>query len=190
MAAEMKHKVVKGVAWSTIEKICSALLQLAVSLVLLNLLSPEDYGLMAIVAAFPAILMPLVDSGFSQALIRKKDVDDLDYSSVFYVNIVISLALYTVLVAISPACSRFFGAPDFAVIAPILYLLIPINSFSNIQNAILQRSMEFKHLSLYVLVANAVSSGVAIWMAIRGLGVWALVGQRLGVGQDLVDVAG
>lgn len=181
MAAEMKHKVVKGVAWSTIEKICSALLQLAVSLVLLNLLSPDDYGLMAIVAAFPAILMPLVDSGFSQALIRKKDVDDLDYSSVFYVNIVISLALYTVLVAISPACSRFFGAPDFAVIAPILYLLIPINSFSNIQNAILQRSMEFKHLSLYVLVANAVSSGVAIWMAIRGLGVWALVGQRLGV---------
>ena len=132
MATELKHKVVKGVAWSTVEKVLSALLQLAVSLVLLNLLSPEDYGLMAIVAAFPAILMPLVDSGFSQALIRKKEVDDLDYSSVFYVNIAISLALYGVLVAIAPACSRFFGAPDFEVVAPILYLLIPINSFSNI----------------------------------------------------------
>ena len=68
-----------------------------------------------------------------------------------------------------------------AVIAPILYLLIPINSFSNIQNAILQRTMEFKNLSLYVLLANAISSAVAIWMAVRGLGVWALVGQRLGV---------
>ena len=181
MATQLKHKVVKGVAWSTIEKIASALLQLAVSLVLLSLLSPEDYGLMAIVAAFPAILMPLVDSGFSQALIRKKDVDDLDYSSVFYVNIVISALLYAVLVAIAPACSRFFGAPDFAVIAPVLYLLIPINSFSNIQNAILQRTMEFKNLSLYVLLANAVSSGVAIWMAVKGWGVWALVGQRLGV---------
>lgn len=181
MATEMKNKVVKGVAWSTAEKICSALLQLVVSLVLLSLLSPEDYGLMAIVAAFPAILMPLVDSGFSQALIRKSDVDDTDYSSVFYVNIAISVVLYTVLVAIAPACGRFFGAPDFAVIAPILYLLIPINSFSNIQNAILQRSMEFKNLSLYVLIANAVSSGVAIWMAIEGYGVWALVGQRLGV---------
>lgn len=180
-ATEMKHKVVKGVAWSTVEKILSALLQLAVSLVLLNLLSPEDYGLMAIVAAFPAILMPLVDSGFSQALIRKRDVDDVDYSSVFYVNIVISLLLYTLLVAISPACGRFFGAPDFATIAPILYLLIPINSLSNIQNAILQRSMEFKSLSLYVLIANAVSSGVAIWMALEGCGVWSLVGQRLGV---------
>ena len=181
MAAELKHKVVKGVAWSTVEKIASALLQLAVSLVLLNLLSPEDYGLMAIVAAFPAILMPLVDSGFSQALIRKKTVDDTDYSSVFYVNIVISLVLYAVLVAVAPACGRYFGASDFARIAPILYLLIPINSFSNIQNAILQRSMEFKNLSLYVLVANAVSSGVAIWMAVEGCGVWALVGQRLGV---------
>ena len=181
MAAELKHKVVKGVAWSTVEKVASALLQLAVSLVLLNLLSPEDYGLIAIVAAFPAILMPLVDSGFSQALIRKKEVDDLDYSSVFYVNIAISVALYAVLVAIAPACSRFFSAPDFEVVAPILYLLIPINSFSNIQNAILQRKMEFRSLSLYVLVANAVSSAVAIWLAIEGFGVWALVGQRLGV---------
>lgn len=181
MASELKNKVVKGVAWSTIEKICSAVLQLVVSLVLLSLLSPEDYGLMAIVAAFPAILMPLVDSGFSQALIRKKEVDDVDYSSVFYVNIAISVALYTLLVAISPACGRFFGAPGFQQIAPILYLLIPINSLSNIQNAILQRSMEFRNLSLYVLVANAVSSAVAIWMAIEGLGVWALVGQRLGV---------
>lgn len=181
MATELKHKVVKGVAWSTIEKICSAALQFVVSLVLLGLLSPSDYGLMAIVAAFPAILMPLVDSGFSQALIRKKEVDDLDYSSVFYVNIAISVALYATLVAIAPACARFFDAPDFVTIAPILYLLIPINSFSNIQNAILQRTMEFKNLSLYVLVANAVSSGVAIWMAIEGCGVWALVGQRLGV---------
>jgi len=181
MATELKHKVVKGVAWSTVEKICSALLQLVVSLVLLSLLSPEDYGLMAIVAAFPAILMPLVDSGFSQALIRKKDVDDVDYSSVFYVNITISLLLYATLVAIAPACGRFFGAPDFSLIAPVLYLLIPINSFSNIQNAILQRTMEFKSLSLYVLLANLVSSIVAIWMAIRGLGVWSLVGQRIGV---------
>ena len=181
MAAELKHKVVKGVAWSTIEKVLSALLQLAVSLVLLNLLSPEDYGIMAIVAAFPAILMPLVDSGFSQALIRKKDVDDTDYSSVFYVNIAISVALYTILVALSPAIAEFFDVPQFRVIAPVLYLLIPINALSNIQNAILSRSMEFKSLSLYTLVANAVSSGVAIWMAVEGLGVWALVGQRLGV---------
>ena len=181
MATELKHKVVKGVAWSTVEKVLSALLQLAVSLVLLNLLTPEDYGLIAIVAAFPAILMPLVERGFSQALIRTTEVDDLDSSSVFYVNIAISLALYAVLVAIAPACSRFFGAPDFEVVAPILYLLIPINSFSNIQNAILQRKMEFRNLSLYVLVANAVSSAVAILMAVKGLGVWALVGQRIGV---------
>lgn len=181
MATELKHKVVKGVAWQTIEKICSAVLQFVVSLVLLSLLKPSDYGLMAIVAAFPAILMPLVDSGFSQALIRKKDVDDLDYSSVFYVNIAISVALYTILVAIAPACARFFAAPDFVVLAPVLYLLIPINSFSNIQNAILQRTMEFKSLSLYVLIANAVSSALAIWMALEGYGVWALVGQRLGV---------
>lgn len=181
MASELKNQVVKGVAWSTVEKICSALLQLAVSLVLLNLLSPTDYGIMAIVGAFPSILMPLVDSGFSQALIRKREVDDVDYSSVFYVNIIISLVLYGVLMAFTPAISDFFDVPEFRTIAPVLYLLIPINSLSNIQNAILSRKMEFKHLSLYVLIANAVSSGVAIWMAVKGLGVWALVGQRMGV---------
>lgn len=181
MATELKNKVVKGVAWSTVEKVCSALLQLAVSLVLLNLLSPTDYGIMAIVGAFPSILMPLVDSGFSQALIRKKEVDDIDYSSVFFVNIIIALGLYGVLMAFTPAIARFFDVPEFRQIAPVLYLLIPINSLSNIQNAILSRKMEFKHLSLYVLIANAVASGVAIWMAIEGMGVWALVGQRLGV---------
>ena len=156
MATELKHQVVKGVAWSTIEKVCSAVLQLVVSLVLLKLLSPEDYGIMAIVAAFPAILMPLVDSGFSQALIRKREVDDVDYCSVFYVNIAISVALYTLLVSLSPAISRFFDVPQFVVLAPVLYLLIPINSLSNIQNAIMSRSMEFRRLSLYTLVANAV----------------------------------
>lgn len=181
MATELQHQVVKGVAWSTVEKVCSALLQLAVSLVLLNLLSPTDYGIIALVGAFPAILMPLVDSGFSQALIRKKDVDDVDYSSVFYVNIFIAVALYTILVALAGPIARYFNMPEFVQVAPVLYLLIPINSFSNIQNAILSRGMAFKRLSLYVLVANAISSAVAIVMAIKGLGVWALVGQRLGV---------
>lgn len=176
---ELKHKVVKGVAWSTVEKVCSALLQMAVSLVLLNLLTPEDYGIMAIVAAFPAILMPLVDSGFSQALIRKQNPDDTDYSSVFYLNIAIAVALYAVLTALTPLISDYFNVPEFRSIAPVLYLLIPINSFSNIQNALFSRRIEFKQLSLYTLIANILSSGVAIVMALYGMGVWALVGQRL-----------
>ncbi|MDY3980046.1 MAG: lipopolysaccharide biosynthesis protein [Tidjanibacter sp.] len=176
---ELKQRVVKGVAWSTVEKICSALLQLVVSLVLLSLLTPEDYGIVAIAAAFASILLPVVDSGFSQALIRKNVIDRADSSSVFFLNMAIAAVLYILLLAVTPAIADFYQAPVLRQIAPVLFLLIPINALSNIQNAILSHDIEFKRLSLITLCATVVSSVVAIVLALRGLGVWALVCQRI-----------
>ncbi len=176
---ELKRSVVKGVAWSTVEKVCSALLQLAVSLVLLSLLSPDDYGVIAIVTAIIGILMPLVDSGFSQALIRKKEIEQTDYSSVFYLNMFVSLLLYAVLVLITPAVADYYGEPVLREVIPILALLMPINALSIIQNTIFSREINFKRLSVYTLSGSVLSSAAAIWMALEGFGVWALVAQRL-----------
>lgn len=177
---ELKRKVVRGVAWSTAEKVLSALLQLAVSLILLQKLSGEDYGTIAVIAAFPAVLLSLVDSGFSQALIRKKEVDDLDYSSVFFVNVTIAVTLYLILLAFTPLMARLWSdIALFTTIAPILFLIFPINSLVIIQQTILAREMDFRRLSIYSFTASVVSSAAAIVLAVCGYGIWALVAQRL-----------
>ncbi len=169
----------KGVAWSTVEKVCTAVLQFVVSLVLLSLLSPSDYGVIAIVTAIIGILTPLVDSGFSQALIRKKEIERADYSSVFFLNLVIALVLYVALVLLTPFVADYYEVPVLREVIPVLALLLPINALSIIQNTIFSRDINFKNLSLYTLSGSVLSSGVAIWMALEGYGVWALVGQRL-----------
>ena len=176
---ELRQRVVKGVAWQSVEKVVTALLQFAVSMVLMNHLTPTDYGSWAILSIFLAILLPVVDSGFSQALIRKKEIKDGDYSSVFYVNVLIAIVLYLILWAATPFLSRFFEDELFAQIAPVLFLLFPINSLSIIQSTILSRQLEYRRLSLYTLVASIVSSVAAILMALNGFGLWALVAQRM-----------
>ena len=176
---ELRQRVVKGVAWQSVEKVVTALLQFAVSMVLMNHLTPTDYGSWAILSIFLAILLPVVDSGFSQALIRKKEIKDGDYSSVFYVNVLIAIVLYLILWAATPFLSRFFEDELFAQIAPVLFLLFPINSLSIIQSTILSRQLEYRRLSLYTLVASIVSSIAAILMALNGFGLWALVAQRM-----------
>ncbi|MBR7102501.1 MAG: oligosaccharide flippase family protein, partial [Tidjanibacter sp.] len=165
---ELRQRVVKGVAWQSVEKVVTALLQFAVSMVLMNHLTPTDYGSWAILSIFLAILLPVVDSGFSQALIRKKEIKDGDYSSVFYVNVLIAIVLYLILWAATPFLSRFFEDELFAQIAPVLFLLFPINSLSIIQSTILSRQLEYRKLSLYTLVASVVSSVAAIAMALSG----------------------
>ena len=176
---ELRQRVVKGVAWQSAEKVVAALLQFAVSMVLMNLLTPADYGTWAILSIFLAILLPVVDSGFSQALIRKKEINEGDYSSVFYVNVLIAIVLYLILWAATPFLSRFFEDELIAQIAPVLFLLFPINSLSIIQSTILSRQLEYRRLSVYTLIATIVSSAAAIVMALTGFGLWALVAQRM-----------
>ncbi len=175
----MKQKVVKGVAWQSVEKVVTAITQFAVSMVLMNLLTPSDYGTWAILSIFLAILLPVVDSGFSQALIRKAEIRDGDYSSVFYVNMAIAVVLYLILWAATPFLSRFFEDPIIADIAPILFLLFPINSLSIIQSTILSRRLEYRRLSIYTLIASLVSGVAAVVMALNGFGLWSLVAQRM-----------
>lgn len=175
----LKEKVAGGVAWSIAEKVGSMLLQMVVSIVVARLLVPEDFGVMAILTFFTSLSLVMVDSGFSQTLIRKERPSQEDYHSVFAFNVSVAVVLYAVLVAVAPAVARFYELPVIAEIAPVLFLLLPINAICVIQNTIFTREFRFRLLSQANFAASLVAGAVVIAMALAGCGVWSLVGQRV-----------
>ena len=128
MGGELKEKVAQGVAWSMAEKIGSMLLAMAVRLVILRLLTRDILGFMSIPSAVVTVLLVIVDSGFSQSLVRHKGPSQSDYKSVFLFNIAVSAVLYGVLVALAPLAARWYGMPEIARIAPVFFLLLPLNA--------------------------------------------------------------
>lgn len=181
MSDKLINRVATGVAWSTAEKLCSMLLQMVVSIVVARLLAPEDFGVMAILTFFTAIALVVVDSGFSQTLLRKSEPTNDDYKSVFVFNLVVSLVLYLLLVVLSPILARYYDLTVITKIAPVLFLLLPLNALGIIQNTKLSREFRFGVLSRINFFASLVAGITAIVVAICGGGVWALVTQRLSV---------
>ena len=179
MRGELRDRVASGVAWNMAEKAGSMLLQAVVSLVVLRLLMPEDLGVMAIPTVFSALALVVVDSGFSQTLIRKDAPTQGDYKSVFLFNIVVSLLLYVLLVALAPVAARFYDMPVLTRIAPVLFLLLPLNALCVIQNTIFTRQFRFALISKVVFISTLAGGLVAVAMALAGCGVWSLVGQRV-----------
>ena len=175
----MEHKVVSGVVWSFAEKFLTMLVQMVVSIIVARRLMPEDFGVMAILTFFTSVALTIVDSGFSQTLIRKREPSDSDYRSVFLFNVVVALLLYFVLWALAAPIARFYGHSVIKDVAPVLFLLLPINSLCVVQTVMFTREFRFKLLSNIVFFASLVSGVVAVAMAVAGCGIWALVAQRL-----------
>ena len=181
MAAERQliERVASGVAWSITEKVGSALLQAVVSIVVANRIMPMDMGIMAVLTFFTTLAQVVVDSGFSQTLIRKAAPTQADYKAVFRFNIVSSLTLYAVLTAISPYVARYYDWPQLVEVAPVLFLLLPLNALCVIQNTIMVREFRFAQLSTITFLSSTISGIIAIAMALTGFGIWSLVGQRV-----------
>ncbi len=180
MAGErLEHKVASGVAWSFSEKLLSMVVQMVVSIVVARMVAPADFGVMAIMTFFTSVSLAIVDSGFSQTLIRKSSPTDEEYRSVLTFNVVVAVVLYALLVAISPLVARLYDAPIIADIAPVLFLVLPINSLCVVQTVMYTREFRFALLSKIVFAASLISGIVAVVMAIMGCGIWALVAQRL-----------
>lgn len=177
--SELKSKVVRGFAWNSAEKIASALFQFYVSIKVVNRVSPDDYGVFAILLAFVAVFNTFVDSGFSQALIRKKDPTQGDFSSAFWFNIGISVVIYGLLVGLSYPAASLLDMPELVRLAPVLYLVVPLWALSIIQNTVLTRSFDFRRISMITFLSIAGSGVVAIVLAVKGFGVWALIWQRV-----------
>lgn len=179
MESKLRNSVARGVAWTMAEKVGTILLQAAVGIWVARLLAPEDYGVMAILTIFATLSLVVVDSGFSQTLIRAEAPTPSDYRSVFGLNLLLSLLLYALMVALAPSLANFYSTPALAEIAPILFLLLPLNALCVIQQTLCARHFRFDSLSKVVFLSSLAGGVVALAMAYAGCGVWSLVGQRL-----------
>lgn len=181
MKEDLKGKTTRALVWSSADKVGQQVFYLVAGIILARQLSPTDYGKVGVLTIFIALSGILIDSGFSSALIRKKEATQADYSTVFYLNIAISCLLYVLLYAAAPLIAAFFNVPDLTLICRVLFLVIPMNALSLIQQTLL-----FKHFKLSVnarvnLWALGLASVAAVVMAYCGMGVWSLVTQTLGL---------
>lgn len=150
-----------------------------VSIVLARILSPEDYGTIALVTVFTTILQVFVDSGLGTALIQKKDADDLDFSSVFYFNAALCLILYTGIFAAAPFIAKFYDDFVLVPIIRVISLTIVVAGLKNVQQAYVSRNMQFKRFFFSTIGGTIFSAILGIVLANTGFGVWALVAQQL-----------
>ena len=180
MAEEsLKNKTVKGASWSFIDSIAGQGITFLVGLVLARLLSPAEYGLIGIITIFIAVFNSIVDSGFSNALIRKVDRTEVDNSTVFYFNIVVGTFFYAILYFAAPLIAQFYNTPILTPITRVISLGILFNSSSIVQRAILTAKIDFKTQAKASLIAVLISGVVGLYMAHAGYGVWALVWQAV-----------
>lgn len=175
----LKDKTVKGVGWSAIDNVLSLGIGFLVSIVLARLLSPEEYGLIAIITIFINVFNSIVDSGFSNALIRKNDASDTDYNTVFWSNMALSVALCLVLFFCAGPIAVFFERPQLESLTQVMSIIVIINAFAIIQRTVLVKRVDFKTQTKISLIASLSSGAVGIGMAFAGFGVWSLVGQQI-----------
>lgn len=167
--------------WKFSERIASQLVSLVVSIILARLLMPSDYGAIAMVTVFITLAQVLVEGGFSGALIQKKNADRLDFSSVFYFVLAISVLLYVILFVLAPYIAGFYGE-GYEILTPVFRVLgvqVIIFGANSVQQAYVSREMMFRKFFYSTLVGTIVSAVVGLTMAYRGYGVWALVAQQL-----------
>ncbi len=179
MEKDSKSKIMSSLFWKFAERIGAQGVNLIVSIVLARILAPEDYGAVALITIFIAICNVFIENGLSTALIQKKDADDLDFSSVFYCNILISTILYIIIFFTSPLIAKFYEIPELTALIRVLGISILIAGLKSVQNAYVSRKMIFKKFFISTSVGTIGSAFVGIWMAYHGYGVWALVTQQL-----------
>lgn len=175
----LKDKTVKGTFWSAADAFLGQGVMFLVGIVLARLLSPEVYGLIGIVTVFTTVMLGVVDSGFSSALIRKKMVTDEDYCTLFFFNLAVSLVMYGLLYISAPYIAIFFERPQLISLVRVMGLLLILQALSIVQMTKLSRNIDFKTKTKASLISSVISGVVGIGMAFSGFGVWSLVGQQL-----------
>lgn len=179
MANSLQGKAVKVVMWSAIERFSVQGIQFVLSIVIARLVAPSEYGLIAMLGIFLAIARTFIDSGFSNALIQKQDRSDIDFSTVFYFNIVLAALFYLLLFFTAPYIAGFYREPLLTVVTRWVGLNIVIAAFSIVQRAKLTIQLDFKTQAKVSLIVVVLSGLAGIGMAYYGYGIWALVTQAL-----------
>ena len=180
MSNNLTSKTQKGLVWSFVERFATQGVQFLFGIILARLLSPEDYGTIAMPLVFLAIAQCIIDSGFSTALIRKPDLTEDDLSTAFYFNIVVGVVCYLLLFFTSPLIADFYNTPILADLLKVTALATLFNPLCAVQQAILTRKIDFKTQAVVSLSGAIVSGMAGLVMAFNGFGVWSLVCQQVG----------
>lgn len=172
-------RVISGFIWRFMERVGAQLVQYVVSIVLARILDPSAYGTVALITVFTTIMQVFVDSGLGNALIQKKNADDIDFSTVFYTNIVFCLGLYSIMWFAAPSIANFYNQPELVPYVRVLSLTIVVSGVKNIQQAYVSRNMLFKRFFFATLAGTIGAAVLGITMALHGAGVWAIIAQQL-----------
>lgn len=174
-----KCHVIFSLLWKFLERIGTQGVQFVIQIVLARLLYPEDYGILAILMAFIALANVFVQTGFNTSLIQKKNVDEIDFSSVFWLSLLVSLLLYIVLFFTAPVIARFYKNDILSSILRILALTLFFGALNSVQNAMVSKTMQFKKF-FFSSLGGVIGSGIiGIILAYNNFGIWSLVIQQL-----------
>lgn len=172
---ELKQKVVSGAVWLTVERFVSQFFDFALGMVLARLLTPSDYGTVALTAIFFVVARSLSDCGLGVSLIQKKDADDLDFNSVFYASLVLTSCIYAVLFFASPFIADFYHEPMLVSIMRVSGLTLFVFAVNSVQTAEMTRQLRFDLMFKVSLICSIANAAIGISLALLGLGAWALV---------------
>lgn len=175
MSSNYKSELANNTIWNAIENYSMIGIQLLCTFILARFLTPTDFGIIGMLAVFTAISQTIIDSGFAQAIIREKNINNKDYSTIFYFNVVVGIILYIILYISAPLIANFYHLHQLIEICRVLFLVIPFNSLCLIQTAKLRKEVQFKKLCIVSLCASVISSIVAIVSATYLRNLWAIV---------------
>lgn len=175
MSEDLKSRTAKGVGWGFAENVLSSVILAVANIVLARMLTTEDFGIISMTAIFITLSTSLVDSGFANALIRRKEVSSTDLDTVFYFNVAVSILLYTVLFFCAPLIASFFRQEILVPIVRILSLSLVFNAFGNVHKVLLIRNIDFKTQAGVSFISSTAGSVAGIVSAVAGMGIWSLV---------------
>lgn len=179
MEESLGSKTLKGIGWSAFERFSYQGITFVIQLVLARMLTPADYGVIAMLAIFLQVAQVFIDSGFANALIKKQDCTDKDFSTVFFYNLAVAVFLYGVLFVTAAPIARFYDTPLLIPVVRVLSLTLIFNALSIVQQTQLVKRVDFKSQSIVTFSSAVVSGAVGIYCAYKGMGPWALVVQQL-----------
>lgn len=176
---KIKNKALSGFAWRFGERLLTQGVSFLISVVLARILLPEQYGIIAIVTIFISLADVFVVNGLGTALVQKKDVDSLDFNTIFYTGIAFSFALYAIVYVLAPVIAGIYETPMVTPVLRVMGLRIPIAAFNSVQQAYVSRRMDFKKFFWATSLGSVLSGALGIVLAYAGAGVWALVTQNM-----------
>lgn len=176
---DLGRKITSGLIWTYMERMLAQCVSVLVTIILARLLLPKDYGIVSIVTIFITICDTLVVGGFSDTLIQKSNADDLDFSTLFWFVLVLSIFVYFIVFACSQIIESFFRTELVAATLRVMAIRIPINAIKSIQSAYISKHMKYRYFFFATLIGTGISAIIGIIMAYAGFGVWALVTQYL-----------